>query len=139
MSDEDLELRMLDKGRDDIPYRADFEGAVKTYELKPGDMLSWPLHSPHRVENVSGLNVSITTEYSSWRSALSNGVYYTNAVLRRRFGMVPPPAAAAGLPEQLAKLVMARAFAKLGWGDQAAESWSAPTTDLSDALAAQPV
>lgn len=136
--DEDMEVRMLDKSRDDLPYRKEFEAAVRVFELAPGDMLSWPLHSPHRVENVSGLNVSVTTEYSSWRSALPNGVYYTNAVLRRRFGMTPAAAARAGLPEQLAKYVMAKAFDRLGWGAAAAEPWRAPTADLAPALTGQP-
>lgn len=138
LRDEDMEIRMLDIGRDDLPYDPAFERAVQSYELNPGDMLSWPLHSPHRVENISGLNVSVTTEYSSWRSALTNGVHYTNAVLRRRFGMTPPPAAKAGFAERVAKLVMARAFAAIGWGEAAAEPYQAVrTADLTAAMQPQ--
>lgn len=138
LRDEDMEVHMLDIARDDLPYDASFERSAQIYELTPGDMLSWPLHSPHRVENVAGLNVSVTTEYSSWRSALQNGVYYTNAVLRRRFGLEPSPAANANLPEQVTKLVMARVFEKLGWGAEAAEPWAPPRAeDLTEALAPQ--
>ncbi len=132
--DEDLETRMLDMSREDLPYNAALEKEVREYELAPGDMLSWPLHSPHRVENVRGLNVSVTTEYSSWRSALSNGVYYTNAVLRRRFGITPPLAQQAGFAEQAAKLVLSHAFRRLGWGDAAAEAYTPPRADLTEAM-----
>jgi hypothetical protein len=135
--DEDLEVRMLDLARDDLPYRSEFERSRRSFELTPGDMLAWPLHSPHRVENVRGLNVSVSTEYSSWRSALSNGAYYTNAVLRRRFGLTPSPAAYAKLPEQAAKLVMAQVFKRLGWGDAAAEPYRAPEIDLASGMLPQ--
>lgn len=118
LRDEDMEDLILDAGRDDLPYRPHYDDRARSFDLHPGDMLSWPLHSPHRVENLAGLNVSITTEYSSLRSALSNGVYYANAVLRRKFGMTP--SAQANFATAVAKLGMARVFQALGWGEQAA-------------------
>ena len=50
--------------------------------FKPGEMLHWPLHSPHRVDNHDCLNVSLTTEY--WTDPIRRMVRMKsgNAVLR---------------------------------------------------------
>ena len=51
--------------------------------------MSWPLHAPHRVVNDDSFNVSVSIEYQTMASTLTNGVFYTNGVLRRRFGLKP--------------------------------------------------
>lgn len=106
----DYEGRIADLTNDDLPYDPAFEAGVQAFDLNPGEMLSWPLHSPHRVENLEGLNVSVTMEYSSWRSAMVNGAFTANGVLRRRFGLSPlsPQEAPAAL--NFVKLFLARAF-----------------------------
>ena len=37
-------------------------------ELDGGQVVAWPQNSPHRVENVSGVNVSLSCEYATERS-----------------------------------------------------------------------
>ena len=50
---------------------------------------NWPLHAPHRIENQSGVNVSVPFEISTPQSRLQNSVLFANGVLRRQFGYVP--------------------------------------------------
>jgi len=110
---EDYETRIIDLSNDDLPWDPAFEAGATAFDLQPGDLASWPLHSPHRVENLEGLNVSVTMEFSSLRSATVNGAYIANGVLRRRFGLSPmnPQEAPAAL--NAAKLVLSRAFQAL--------------------------
>jgi hypothetical protein len=53
------------------------------FDLEPGMAVSWPLHSPHRVENLDTSCLSLTTEFQTWATRVTNGAYYTNGVLRR--------------------------------------------------------
>jgi len=71
---------------DDLPYDKSFDQEAKAIDLKPGMALSWPLNSPHRVDN-SSFCVSVTTEYSTRQSSLKNAAMITNATLRHKFGM----------------------------------------------------
>ncbi|MGE0222592.1 MAG: hypothetical protein AB7F35_25655 [Acetobacteraceae bacterium] len=45
-----------------IPYSSAYDKDAVVYELKPGQMIHWPLFSPHRVENLD-FSVSYTTQY----------------------------------------------------------------------------
>ena len=62
--------------------------SAKVVDLAEGMALTWPLNSPHRVDNQS-FCVSVTTEYSTRESARKNGAMMANATLRNRFGMNP--------------------------------------------------
>ncbi len=57
--------------------------------IKPGEMLNWPLYSPHRVDNHDCLNISLTTEY--WTDPIRRNVMMNcaNAVLRHKLGITP--------------------------------------------------
>jgi hypothetical protein len=58
------------------------------FEIGPGQMLSWPLNAPHRVENL-GFCVSMTVEYGMrdiQRRFLING---PNCMLREKLGVMP--------------------------------------------------
>ncbi len=79
---------ILFKEQEDLPYRSTMEKDVKIFDLEGSEMITWPLNSPHRVENVTHC-ISVTTEYSSKESSLKNAVMYTNAVLRQKFGRNP--------------------------------------------------
>lgn len=65
-------------------------------DLEPGEMMHWPLHSPHRVDNHDCLNVSLTTEY--WTDPIRRTVMMNcgNAVLRSKFGITPKSEAITG-------------------------------------------
>ncbi len=71
---------------DDLPYDKSFDTEATIVDLEPGQALSWPLNSPHRVDN-SAFCVSVTTEYSTRESGMKNAAMVTNATLRNKFGM----------------------------------------------------
>lgn len=84
-----LEAILLKETLSDLPYSPQMEAGVQSVDLAPGEAAYWPLHSPHRVTNGDDLNVSVSVEFSTLRSRLTNGVFYTNGVLRRRLGLKP--------------------------------------------------
>jgi hypothetical protein len=89
---------VLKENLSDIPYSPELEASATPVHLRPGESVSWPLHGPHRVVNHDSFNVSVTIEFKTPRSTFTNGTYYTNGVLRRRFGMKPKTRA---VPEML--------------------------------------
>lgn len=86
VTEEALEAILMKETLSDLPYRREMEAHAKAIRLHPGQAVYWPMHSPHRVVNGKDLNVSISVEFSSPRSMLTNGVFYTHAQLRRRLG-----------------------------------------------------
>lgn len=67
-----------------LDYNADFESAATTVDLHPGEVLAIPHYAPHRVENVSGVNVSLNTELTTLRTQRRNGVRMANRFFARR-------------------------------------------------------
>lgn len=90
-----MEDIVLKQTTEDLPYARSMDGAARVFDLTPGTAVSWPLHSPHRIENSEGFNVSLTCDYVDWRARMTNGAYYTAGVMRRR-GMRAP--AVRGVP-----------------------------------------
>jgi hypothetical protein len=89
VTEQALEAILLKETLSDLPWRPEMEALAVPVELSPGQAVSWPIHSPHRVLNGNDLNVSVSIEYTTPRSMLTNGVFYTNGTLRRRAGMAP--------------------------------------------------
>ncbi len=89
LSDRVYEGLVLKETLEDIPYTPEFEMGATAVTLEPGMSVSWPLHAPHRVVNGDSFNVSVTIEYTTVDSMLTNGVFVANGVLRRRFGLQP--------------------------------------------------
>jgi hypothetical protein len=89
VTEQALEAILLKETLSDLPYDPDMEALAVPVTLRPGEAVSWPIHSPHRVLNGDDLNVSISIEYTTPRSMLTNGVFYVNGVLRRRAGLNP--------------------------------------------------
>lgn len=87
MSQESLEGIFLGETEEEIPYEPEFDEEATIYDLKPGQMVHWPLNGPHRVVNENSLNISVTTEH--WTDDIRKwyAVNYANGVLRRNFGM----------------------------------------------------
>lgn len=88
ISDKAYESVISNALEDDLPYEKSFDDAAKIIDLAEGTALTWPLNSPHRVDNQS-FCVSVTTEYSTQESGAKNAAMLTNATLRHRFGMDP--------------------------------------------------
>ncbi|MEI7933366.1 MAG: hypothetical protein WCI21_10010, partial [Alphaproteobacteria bacterium] len=89
VTEQALEAILLKETLSDLPWRPAMEHEAVSVELKGGEAISWPIHSPHRVLNGNDLNVSMSVDFSTPRSMLTNGVFYTNAILRRRLGINP--------------------------------------------------
>jgi hypothetical protein len=90
MPRERMELIVMKQQTEDLPYQRDMDGAAMVFDLEPGMAVSWPLHAPHRVENLDTACLSLTTEFQTWGSRITNGAYYANGVLRRS-GVTPWP------------------------------------------------
>lgn len=84
-----LEAILLKETLSDLPYSPEMEAGVQPTTLAPGQAAFWPQHSPHRVINGENLNVSVSVEFSTPHSVLTNGVFYANGLMRRRLGFAP--------------------------------------------------
>ena len=56
------------------------------FDAEPGQLITWPQLAPHRVENLEGLNVSLSTEHKNARARRRLNVHTGNHVMRQRFG-----------------------------------------------------
>jgi len=88
LPDEGYEYVMFSNTEDYLPYDTSMESFATIIDLKDGEMATWPLNAPHRVENKTYC-VSVTTEYSTRESTIKNSVMYANAVLRQKYGQHP--------------------------------------------------
>ena len=79
-----------------LDYRPEFDAAAQVFELEPGGMLTWPLNSPHRIDNHDCVNVSVTSEHWTAANRRSQKVLLANAVLRHRLHLAPAGHAVSG-------------------------------------------
>jgi hypothetical protein len=82
-----VEKILLRETTEDMPYQGWFDDCATVYDLKPGEMLTWPLYAPHKVQNHDCLNISVTMEHWTKEIWNSYAVHYGNAVLRRTLGL----------------------------------------------------
>ncbi len=71
---------------EEMPFDPSFDDLAVVYDLKPGDVASWPHNSPHRVVNTGALNVSLSTNHWTEESEHRKLVYVANRFFRRRVG-----------------------------------------------------
>lgn len=84
---DDLEAIFAGRRGEEIPFRAEYDQSAEVFTLEPGDFLTWPQSAPHRIENIGGLNVSLSTEFFTPESNLRQAVYNANLYFRERFGL----------------------------------------------------
>lgn len=89
----------------DIPYEPWYDWHAQVIDLEPGQMLHWPLHAPHRVENLGTVNVSMTVSYVNDEIRRARIMHLANGMLRHRFGYTPRSRSTRG-PVFFAKQVM---------------------------------
>ncbi len=103
-----LERIVLREAAEQFAFDPAWDTAAETFDLSPGDMVTWKQNAPHRIENGPMLNVSLSMEFMTPQALLRANVIYANAVLRRTLGA--RPRIQQGLrPATLAKLAVARA------------------------------
>ena len=100
-----VEMIFTRESDDDLPYRPDFDDHATRYDLNPGQMLTWPQNTPHRVENLDGLNVSLTTEHYTPDAMRKRMTYLSNHYLRRWFGLPTTGVATSGVVPALKRTV----------------------------------
>lgn len=98
----------------DIPYAPWYDDHAKVLDLAPGQMLSWPLNAPHRVENLDCLNVSMTISFFDETIRRTQMVNIANGLLRHRFGRTATSRSIAG-PVFAAKRAMQKVMRDTGW------------------------
>ena len=86
VSDDVVEMVCTGRLTEDVPYRADFDRYALVYDVEPGQLLTWPQMTPHRVNNLEGLNVSLSTEHKNPRATRRLNVREANHWLRNHCG-----------------------------------------------------
>jgi hypothetical protein len=90
MPQQGMENIALKQQTEDLPYHRAMDAQAQVFDLEPGMAAAWPLHAPHRIENQGTFNVSLSVDYQTWGSRLTNGAHYANGVLRRWGAPVAP-------------------------------------------------
>lgn len=88
-TNEQLEAIIMRETEEELDYSSEFENNRETYVLTPGKVASWPQTAPHRIDNGDCVNISLSCEFQTFGSLVHANALYTNAVLRRKFGMSP--------------------------------------------------
>ena len=70
---------------EEVPYEFEFDRKATTFDLMPGDVLSWSQNAPHRVTNLQGVNVSLSTVHETKDSDRRKLVYCANRLFRRSY------------------------------------------------------
>lgn len=88
LRDSDIENVIRGVTEEEIHYERWYDDHATVIDLKPGEMLHWPLNAPHRVDNMDCMNVSITTEHWTPIIRRNFAMRYGNGLLRQ-FGWTP--------------------------------------------------
>ncbi|MCC5996203.1 MAG: cupin-like domain-containing protein [Oceanicaulis sp.] len=108
LNDRSMENILHKDQTEDMAFDTAWDADAAVLDLTPGSFVSWPLHAPHRVENLDGLNVSVTCEVVTQASLMKNAVLHANGALRR-LGFNPRSTDARGV-QALAKLAFSKAW-----------------------------
>ncbi len=72
---------------EDVPYDPAFDRFALVFDVEPGQLLTWPQLTPHRVQNLGGFCVSLSTEHKNPRARRRINVHEANYWLRRNCGL----------------------------------------------------
>jgi hypothetical protein len=86
VSDETIEGVLCGEKSEELAYRPEWDKLATAHDLEPGEMITWPQHTPHRVVNTDGLNVSLSTEHMTPRAVRRNNVFLANRHFRKLLG-----------------------------------------------------
>ncbi|MBA3481876.1 MAG: hypothetical protein H0T51_08685 [Pirellulales bacterium] len=86
VSDETIEGVLCGERSEELDFRNDWDELAVAHDLEPGEMITWPQHTPHRVVNTEGLNVSLSTEHMTPGAVRRNNVYLANRHFRELLG-----------------------------------------------------
>ena len=106
---EAIEAILLQQQDEDVPYDPAYEASASVHDLLPGEFISWPQYTPHRVANGDGVNVSVTTEFFTPESQVRSGAMFFNGLARKYLKTNPGRVSRVGFAER-AKWVAAKAL-----------------------------
>jgi hypothetical protein len=86
VSDETIEGVLCGEKSEELDFRREWDELAVVHDLEPGEMITWPQHTPHRVVNTEGLNVSLSTEHMTPAAVRRNNVYLANRHFRKLLG-----------------------------------------------------
>ncbi len=86
VSDETIEGVLCGEKSEELEFQPEWDELAMVYDLDPGEMVTWPQHTPHRVVNTHGVNVSLSTEHMTSRAARRNNVFLANRHFRQLLG-----------------------------------------------------
>jgi hypothetical protein len=86
VSDETIEGVLCGEKSEELEFKPEWDELAVVYDLEPGEMVTWPQHTPHRVVNTHGVNVSLSTEHMTSHAARRNNVFLANRHFRQLFG-----------------------------------------------------
>jgi hypothetical protein len=89
ITQENLERLVAGASDEELPYDASYDEHAEVLDLEPGQVAWWPQNSPHRVENLEGVNVSLSTEHWTADSMRREQLWAANYYLRTRLGRAP--------------------------------------------------
>ena len=85
-SQDDLEKIFTRESHEGLPYSDSFDASATIVDLQPGEFVSWPHSSPHRVVNIANLNVSLSSEHYTAEILRREHIYCANRYFRGLFG-----------------------------------------------------
>ena len=112
---------------EDIPFTPDMDRYAMVIDPEPGEVVTWPQMTPHRVENLEGLNVSLSTEHMNPRAVRRSAIHRANHYLRTSFGMSPSSTAVEG-PFAWAKQKFARVWSLARTGRSRKKAYTYPVS-----------
>ncbi|HRE19507.1 MAG TPA: hypothetical protein PKW21_00535 [Rhabdaerophilum sp.] len=95
-------------------YDPTYDREALIVDLQPGQMMTWPLNAPHRVENHDCLNISMTSEHWTAEIKRTQQITMANGVLRNLFGWTPRSRRISG-PEYVAKAALQALARRSPW------------------------
>jgi len=70
---------------EEVPFQIAWDQIAESHELHPGEVMSWPQNAPHRVTNLEGLNISLSTIHETEETDRRKLVYCANRLFRRTY------------------------------------------------------
>ena len=119
---------------EDVPYDPSYDEFAQIFDADPGQLITWPQLTPHRVENLDGgLCVSLSTEHVNARATRRINVHEANQFLRRKIGLSCKSSSVDGLTPHLkqALIRVVRKYRKLT-GQEIAKNNNYPVTFYVD-------
>lgn len=98
---------------EELPYDQAMDARATVYDLEPGWAATWPIHAPHRVDNLGEFNVSFSADYQTWPSRWTNGAHIASGVMRR-WGLPAPNLRRTPMPAQAGLWAASVAMKKAG-------------------------